>query len=453
MKRFTALCLSVVMLMSSILYTSAPQSYATTQEELQAEIDRIEEQIARAQDKVDSLDDEAESEAEKLEALQAQYSAVNDKVETFQAQVDVIDAEISTLESQIDELEDEIYTLDLQISQNEEDIVTIQENIVDTSEALSAQLRASYMTGSSSTLLLLMGSDTLASFLTRIEMMKRLSEQETEIINAFKDTATELEDLQEELATNQETLESKLATLESSMDEAEESRSDLVTAQASYSSSIAEYEAQAQELEDYINSLSVSSEAYQDYIQEQYAAQAEKEAELDDLIDAYISSNTNSSTGQLDASNDDSSSNEEESYTSSASWYWPLGNFSCYISSYFGERESPTSGASTDHGAIDIAGTGIYGQPIYATRSGTVALAQSYDNGGYGIYVMIDHGDNYLSLYGHCSKIVVSVGDYVTQGQVIGYVGSTGVSTGPHLHFEIRYNGTKVNPLNYVTMP
>lgn len=451
MKRITALCLSVVMLMASILYTNTPQSYATTQEELQAEIDRLDDQIARAQDKVDSLDDEAESEAEKLEALQEQYEAVNDKVEALQAQVDVIDDEISSLESQITSLEDEIEDLDLQIIQNEEDIITIQQDIEDTSEALAAQLRVSYMSGATSTLQILMGSDSLASFLTRIEMMKRLSEQETEIINTFKETAEQLVDAQDDLANNQSTLEEKLVTLEESMDAAEESKSDLTDAQAEYSDSIADYEAQVEELEDYINSLSVSSETYQSYIEEQYAAQVEKEAELDELINEYLNSSDKLETNNNDSSTD---SNNSSTTTTSSTWLWPLSSsFSCYISSYFGERDAPTEGASTNHGAIDIAGTSIYGQPIYATRSGTIALAQSYDNGGYGIYVMIDHGDNYMSLYGHCSKITVSVGDYVNQGDIIGYVGSTGTSTGPHLHFEIRLNGTKVDPLEYVTMP
>lgn len=91
------------------------------------------------------------------------------------------------------------------------------------------------------------------------------------------------------------------------------------------------------------------------------------------------------------------------------------------------------------------------GTAIYATQSGTVTSA-CY-NEAYGNMVTINHANGYSSLYGHMTNYIVSVGDYVTQGQTIGYVGSTGWSTGPHLHFTIYYNGSDVNPMNYVSMP
>jgi len=117
------------------------------------------------------------------------------------------------------------------------------------------------------------------------------------------------------------------------------------------------------------------------------------------------------------------------------------------VTSPFGPRRAPTAGASTYHSGVDI-GVG-YGTPIYATRSGRVTYAGW--NGGYGYMVQIDHGDGTSSRYAHCSSIVRGIsGAYVQQGQTIAYVGSTGVSTGNHLHFEIRKNGTAVNPANYV---
>ncbi len=102
------------------------------------------------------------------------------------------------------------------------------------------------------------------------------------------------------------------------------------------------------------------------------------------------------------------------------------------------------------HNGIDIAGGGDYGQPILASDSGTVVFS-GYDDSGYGNYVIIDHGNGYKTLYGHASELAVSAGEYVAQGQTIAYIGSTGFSTGPHLHFEIIENGQKVDPLNYVS--
>lgn len=102
------------------------------------------------------------------------------------------------------------------------------------------------------------------------------------------------------------------------------------------------------------------------------------------------------------------------------------------------------------HNGIDIAGGDDYGQPIIASDSGEVIWSGN-DGGGYGNYVMIDHGNGYVTVYGHASELACSTGDYVSQGQVIAYVGSTGNSTGPHLHFEIRLNGEYLNPLNFVS--
>ena len=116
------------------------------------------------------------------------------------------------------------------------------------------------------------------------------------------------------------------------------------------------------------------------------------------------------------------------------------------ITSGFGRRNRPTAGASSYHYGIDI-GVG-YGTPIMATRAGRVTYAGW--NGGYGYMVQIDHGDGVVTRYGHCSRVLVSTGQYVSQGAQIALVGSTGVSTGNHLHFEVRVNGTAQDPRNYV---
>ncbi len=134
-----------------------------------------------------------------------------------------------------------------------------------------------------------------------------------------------------------------------------------------------------------------------------------------------------------------------ENPPSNATWIEPVSGYT--ISSPFGYRKSPTAGASTNHKGVDMACPS--GTPIYATRAGTVTVA-SYQAGGAGYYVSINHGDGFASIYMHMTRYVVSKGQSVTQGQPIGYVGSTGISTGPHLHFGVSYGGTYVNPMAYL---
>ena len=172
-----------------------------------------------------------------------------------------------------------------------------------------------------------------------------------------------------------------------------------------------------------------------------------KEA-VDEVVVKGKAEDTSSSTGSSPTSSNSSSSsssNSSSSYTtgSSGMFAWPLP-YTHTLTSTFGTRWGRL------HGGLDISDGGVYGQPIYASASGTVTFSGG-DNSGYGNYVIIDHGSGYTTLYGHCSSLVAVTGQYVNQGDLIGYVGSTGNSTGPHLHFEIRLNGEKMDPLGYTS--
>ena len=129
---------------------------------------------------------------------------------------------------------------------------------------------------------------------------------------------------------------------------------------------------------------------------------------------------------------------------SSSGWLTPVPYYT--LTSPFGMRLHPVYGYYRMHNGVDLACA--QGTPIYASRSGKVTLATYGKDAGY--YVSLNHGDGFASVYMHMTHYIVSAGQYVEQGQVIGYVGSTGASTGPHLHFGISYNGTYVNPMNYI---
>lgn len=129
---------------------------------------------------------------------------------------------------------------------------------------------------------------------------------------------------------------------------------------------------------------------------------------------------------------------------------WPVPNY-YRVSSPYGDRTHPIYGYTKAHAGIDIAGSGIGGKPTVAANKGRVFLANYGWNGGYGNYIIIDHGGGYTTRYAHLSSISVSVGQQVAKGQTIGTVGTTGNSTGNHLHFEIRINNNPQNPMNHYT--
>ena len=163
--------------------------------------------------------------------------------------------------------------------------------------------------------------------------------------------------------------------------------------------------------------------------------------------------NTGSGTGSTETesgstgSNNNSGNNNSNNNTSSgATWLRPCSYRK--LTSPFGQREAPTAGASTYHEGVDLAGP--EGTPIYATRAGVITTARNSSSGGN--YVTINHGDGFSSSYLHLRNYVVKRGQAVSAGQLIGYMGSTGISTGSHLHFAIYYNGRAVNPAKYVNL-
>lgn len=176
--------------------------------------------------------------------------------------------------------------------------------------------------------------------------------------------------------------------------------------------------------------------------EEEYLAWLAWQAEQEALKKQEQDKNT-ANSGNNSNSSDSSSSNP---VIIGSNWIRPCNYVR--ISSPFGFRESPTTGASTNHNGVDLSAPA--GTPIYASRGGTVTIARWSDSAGY--YVTISHGDGFSSIYMHMTNYIVASGQKVNQGQVIGYVGSTGISTGNHLHFGITYGGAYVNPCSYVNL-
>ena len=218
-------------------------------------------------------------------------------------------------------------------------------------------------------------------------------------------------------------LESEKATLEESRKEVDVAQAELEERRQEADEILIELEKKSAEFQ----ALLDESEALQDDLMKEIAQKEKelKEAKYDERL------------AQLAAAGQNPPSN--------STWVRPLSSLN--VTSPFGMRLHPVLGYTRMHNGIDLGAAS--GTPIYATRSGKVTVA-SYQAGGAGNYVSINHLDGFSSIYMHMTHYVVSVGQTVSAGQVIGYVGSTGISTGPHLHFGISYAGTYVNPLAYI---
>ena len=239
-----------------------------------------------------------------------------------------------------------------------------------------------------------------------------------EIMDADQAVIDQLQALQVEI-------EEKKASLEASKAEAEAAKADLVAKKT-------ELDAQRKEAIALVNEINDNENEYKETLDE-----LDKEEER---IQAMIVKKSKELAAQQAAQNGGTSN------AALGGYIWPVSSH--YITSTFGGRASPGGIGSTNHKGIDIGRVG-YTTEIHAAKAGTVIVSQY--SSSYGNYVVVSHGSGNTTLYAHMSSRKVSVGAYVNQGDVLGITGSTGHSTGPHLHFEISENGVRINPLNYLT--
>ncbi len=352
---------------------------------------------------------EIEAAKQKREALQQEYNKVKDELAKIQDDVEKAEQKTKTAANRKYIVSQQIAAIQESIALKEEEL-TLRQKELDlkqaehqrTYELFKKRLRAMVMTNDTSALSAILGASTFSEFLLRTEMTRKISEHDTELIEKLKQEQAAIE-------AAQAVIEEELTSLDD----------DKKALDATYAELAAIYQE--------ANAALSSAEALEEVTQEEYdrilAERNQANAELNALMGT--GSDTIYGTGE---------------------YLWPVPGFS-YVSSGFGPRT--LYGRYNYHTGIDIAGAGIYGARVVAADDGMVIRALYYTT-GYGYHVMIDHGGNNWTVYGHLSSIAVSYGNYVNKGDKVGAVGSTGNSTGPHLHFEIRLKGTCVNPLPYL---
>ncbi|SDX46628.1 murein hydrolase activator EnvC family protein [Eubacterium barkeri] len=411
MKKFSLLVMLI--LSFSIL---APGVLAASQAEL-------EQQKKEAQDKAAAAQYQIDMTQTTIEGINSELEKSNSAISNLQAQMDTLNGQINTLNQSMQSTQGELDTLNVTLGQQQ--------------LGLEERLRVMYMYGNESYLEILFSSTGMTDFLTKIDMIASIMTADQKSVNQVKNTLSTIDTKNKELVSQRAAVE--LAKSEQQA---------LLVGQENI-------KAQQQTL---LAQNGGVLEAAREELATRNAEIAAAEAELSAIVRDTAGS-VDTSPGPSEGGSDGgpsgggSTSGDTGGTGGSGSgggaattgYRWPSDYYT--ITDYFGPRESPGEGASTNHMGIDIGAA--FGSPIYAAASGRVTLARYA--GGYGNCVIIAHDDGYSTLYAHQNELAVSAGEYVTQGQVIGYVGNTGASFGAHLHLSfMNSNGDFVNPLNFL---
>lgn len=404
------------LLAAAALAASLP-AYAVSQAEiddLQKKLDALEQQAQEQQDVINDLTSQKARFITRKLALDNKIEINRQMIELIGEQIEIYDEIIAEKQAELDKaLEKETTQTELLRSR----IRAMEEN--------STYSYASFIFDSSSVTELLSRigdvNDIMHYDKTLEEEYMAAREDVESIKKSYEEARHEQELLQKELDTKQAELDAQVEAAYTMIADIETLSDD---AQAEYDA-IAEEEAKAEET-----------------LQEAIRKRAAEQAKYNQNNNSNNGGGGNS--GGSGGNSGGGGSSGGGSATSLSNLQWPVPSCTL-ITSRFGYRVAPTTGASTYHGGLDI-GAGM-GASILAAGAGDVIYAGA--NGGYGNCVMIDHGDGVVTVYAHMSSIGVSYGQYVTAGQYVGAVGSTGVSTGPHCHFEIRINGAQTDPAAY----
>lgn len=414
---------AVAVALSTVTF-SGPMHIAadSTQEELEDKLDKISEQMEELEAAIEAAEGDIDREREKQEKIDEQITATEEYIRTL---TDLI----GDYNDQISELEDEISLKEDDITATEQLIAAQELEIADNISIYEGQLRAMYVSGGNDSLAsVLLGSSDFFDMLMRMELIKRVADYNNGVIDNLHEILQSYED-------NKLELENLISDLELDISEVEQKRTDVELLKADWDSQLANLNDLYEQSETQIELLRQQQQSYEDNKDELDEEAEEIEEEIQRIIreasrEEYI--------GDLEP----------------GTFLWPLPGY-YQITSGYGSRWGTT------HRGIDISGSGVRGAEITAANSGVVITVNNsctHDygkksscgcGGGFGNYCIIDHGGGYATLYGHAEEIIVEEGQHVTTGDVIGYVGSTGYSTGPHLHFEVRVDGERKDPESF----
>lgn len=354
-----------------------------------------------------SLEDQKQEVEGKIEEANSELEYVQDELSATMLKVQELEDKIMAYENDIEELGNQMEELQTSIDEATEKLEIASQSYEEKIDLLAKRLVAIYESGDIQYLDVLLKSESITDFVSRYYVIEEIVEYDNELIKQVQEEKNNIETTRQKLENEQ----SEIRIVKAKSEQTSIVLNNMKTLQQSY-----------------INDLSEEEKTLQEQITEYKQEQEEIEAQI------------LAATNNIDA---------DIQYTG-GEMLWPVAASGTVITSEYGAREHPIQGIIKQHTGIDIGGAQL-GTPVVAAADGVVTYAGWL--GGYGNCVMINHGDGIITLYGHGNEILTEVGTEVKQGDTIMTVGSTGNSTGPHLHFEVRVNGSYTNPLNYVKVP
>jgi len=409
-----ALILAFALLLGNSVNFLPTKAKAASSSAIKEQIEELEKEQAALEEKLDGLRDQQEENVSEIRAIMNQKN--------------IIDQQVGLLYTQISNINEQISAYSVLIADKQEELDKAEKRLRELNEKHKERIRAMEENGSLSYWSVLFEANSFSDFLDRLTMMEEIAAADSRRLKEIREAAEEVAAAKEELMVEREELKA--------------AKDDLDAAQA-------ELEKKAEEAQKLLDELIAKGKEFDALMEE---LEEEQEANADALADKKVEydeakyrehmATATQPTKPAGSGNGGTPTKDE------LGKIWVIPCDYTQVSSPFGWRIHPISGVEKFHNGVDLWCAGIYGKPIYATREGVVSYTGWYGSGGW--TVMIDHLDGFKSIYMHMTNFIVAEGDFVTAGQVIGYVGSTGGSTGPHLHFEVRYNGAAVNPMNYI---
>lgn len=394
------------------MMTSVQFAYADDLSDAKSKSESIEKQIEEKKQEIDKM------ESEKKDILQ-EISNLSDEVDGLYSQVNQLNSQIDQSSEKITQLENKIVELQAEADKNR--------------EIMNKRLRVLYQNNGTGYLDLLLNSKGFGDFLQRLDTVAMLVNFNNDLVKEFKATEEELTTTMAAANEEKATLESAKATVDVNISELEAKTEERKSLMAKAESNIEQAQAMLAQNEEEFNQILSSITA----MEEAAKAEAERPSRGDSNTEGGSSSSGDSSSGG-------SSSGGSSSGSVSTNGMFRISAAKYPITSGFVDRINPVTGLHESHKGIDIGAP--YGDPVYSLMDGVVTY--SGEMSGYGNVVVVNHG-SMSTLYAHNSRLTVSPGQRVSGGQQIAVVGSTGQSTGPHIHFEVIINGSRIDPSGY----
>ena len=435
--RIPAILLTGCLALSSIAFPYPAAAEQKTVEQLEARYNQIEKELKANEKKMAENKEDQSKQKAKIASLETEINGLNDQISILDEKIRLLNGDISAINDNLATLDAEIESVNAQITAAKIEIAMTETAIRDTQEKVLERRKLSYMMGDSSSLEILIGAQSLSEILTRQQYIQNAAEYDNELVTSLQQDINSLNDMNAKLEAANIQVNHKKREVEQQKQELQAKQANVQSSANDLASKKSAASTQRSNAVAMLQTLDKESDEYK-RIRKQLQAEREKvDAEIDALIKAQGSSQ--GQEADVEIKND-------------GTLIWPMPYKNCYISAYF-----PAYSDGSPHHGIDICVSGgTEGKNIIAAQSGKV-IHSGTGHWSIGNAVIIDHGNGLFTAYYHCSALLVSVGQTVKQGQVIARAGHTGNTTGPHLHFEVQIhkngNVTRVNPLNYVSMP